>query len=187
MKIRDTLIWISAASVSLFRMNFFNMNVRTGQWKRAHCEAVAHPHLSFDHFPFLSRTEIDMLNDWMDERKKKSEFNIWEDRLKQRCIYLEKRRWKGMCCPSNIHRKLLTMCTTIDQFIWGLTWEKSLMFRQGKAFWGREEGHCVEITNYLFAKWNSRWSSSLYLNFLLETDTDSTGFLTIAKMTGRKA
>lgn len=77
----------------------------------------------------------------MDERKKKRAFSTWEERWKQKYICLEERRWKGMCCPPSNHRKLLAMHATIDQFIWGQTWNKSLMFRQGKGFWGGEAGH----------------------------------------------
>lgn len=54
-----------------------------------------------------------------------------------------------MCCPPSNHRKLLAMRATIDQFIWGQTWNKSLMFRQRKGFWGGEAGHEVKISNLI--------------------------------------
>lgn len=137
--IRETLMWISAALVSLLRMKFSYMNVRTRWLKWAHCKVITHPHLTVDSITLMWAEQ--KLACQMDERKKKRAFSTWEERLKPRYICLEKRRWKGMCCPPNNHRKPLAMRATIDQFIWGQTWNKSLMFRQGKVFWGGEEGH----------------------------------------------
>ena len=43
----------------------------------------------------------------------------------------------------HFHKKVIKVANNkaIDQFIWGQTWNKSLMFRQGKGFWGGEAGY----------------------------------------------